>query len=236
MSAALPPFNDMTFEQGLGMSAEEIGCMPVVDWSTAERAVEEVLDDFGVDIGDDGKEETVPEYILSIDPGMYNTAIIVVDAYSKLVVFATLMETLVGAKAKGNDVENVCKFYEKLNNLGGMYNITAVLVETQMKNLNLSRVEALSWGWACAYKCICKPTLAVERVSPVASRAYFRIAEANHYRNKKRAIAVADDIMFKLVGVTLKEVCGKILKRDDIADAYLQALMYSGYQDSDCSQ
>jgi len=168
--------------------------------------------------------------ILSIDPGIVNIGACLFDTDNDEVLWADKVQLCVRMKDMKTEAEIIPRVYkifftDKIFQM--MKNVDIVLIEQQMKKkffLVQYVIGAICFEKGIDYKFVSPRSIKTHFQSGKTSRqksgTSVRGAKNNHAANKKTAIALATQLFPRFM---LKV---HVKKRDDVADAILQAKWY----------
>ena len=169
--------------------------------------------------------------VFSIDPGLVNLGVCFYDAVDNNVLYADKVQLTAKMKDLKTESEIIPRVY-KVFFTGKLWDMIKdadiVLIEQQMKKkffLVQYVLGAICFEKHIAYEFISPRSIKSHfqsgKVSRKGTSAAVRGKKSNHAANKKQAVALALELFPKFMGrVTSK-------KRDDVADALLQAKWYA---------
>ena len=162
--------------------------------------------------------------ILSVDPGKWNTGIAIVDAETERLIYYDVIQTYMNsaAQAAGTNL-TICSH---LDDLRKRYNVQHVLCERQFKDSSLLRLEGMIGGLATAWV-IRNLILDFNFSSAKEMHDALHFKQVGHANNKATSIKIMRGELNHAQPALLEFLETKYSKLDDIADAYLHALVYA---------
>jgi len=174
------------------------------------------------------------ELVFSIDPGLVNVGVCLYNATQDTIVYANKVQLTPSMKEMKTEAEIIPRVY-KLFFQGPLKEMidkaSIVLVEKQMKRkfyLVQYVIGAVCFHEAKEYRFVCPRSVKTHfksgKLSRKISGTSVKGSKKNHTENKKTAVELAT----KLFPAFMQKVTAA--KRDDVADAVLQAKWYADAQ------